>query len=145
MGNGTGKTVVGLDIEPGYVAAVEASVGRPAVERAALAPLAPGVVRDGEVVDVDTLAIVLRNLFAEHKLGRRVRIGVANQRIVMRMIDLPPLELTQGDRLRGSLPGLRSTSRCHSSRRYSSITRSASCTPARDRAPASSWSRLGAT
>lgn len=91
MGNGTGKTVVGLDIEPGYVAAVQASVGRPAVERAALAPLAPGVVRDGEVVDVDTLAIVLRNLFAEHKLGRRVRIGVANQRIVMRMIDLPPL------------------------------------------------------
>ena len=63
-----------------------------AVERAAAAPLAPGVVRDGEVVDVETLAAVLRNLFAEHKLGRRVRIGVANQRIVMRTVDLPPLE-----------------------------------------------------
>jgi len=91
MGYSTNKTVVGLDIEPGYVAAVEASSGRVAVERAAYAPLAPGVVRDGEVVDVDTLAGVLRELFAEHKLGKRVRLGVANQRIVMRTVDLPPL------------------------------------------------------
>ena len=85
------KTVVGLDIEPGYVTAVQATAGRVAVERAAYAPLAPGVVRDGEVVDVDTLAEVLRNMFDEHKLGKRVRVGVANQRIVMRTIDLPPL------------------------------------------------------
>ena len=91
MGYATNKTVVGLDIEPGYVAAVQASTGRVAVERAAYAPLAPGVVRDGEVVDVETLAGVLRDLFAKHKLGKRVRIGVANQRIVMRTIDLPPL------------------------------------------------------
>ncbi len=86
------KTVVGLDIEPGYVAAVQASSGRVAVERAAYAPLAPGVVRDGEVVDVETLAAVLRDMFAEHKLAKRVRLGVANQRIVMRTIDLPPLK-----------------------------------------------------
>jgi type IV pilus assembly protein PilM len=85
------KTVVGLDIEPGYVAAVQATTDQVAVERAAFAPLAPGVVRDGEVVDVDTLAGVLKDLFAEHKLAKRVRIGVANQRIVMRTIDLPPL------------------------------------------------------
>jgi type IV pilus assembly protein PilM len=85
------KTVVGLDIEPGYVAAVQATADRVAVERAAFAPLAPGVVRDGEVVDIDTLAGVLRDLFAEHKFAKRVRVGVANQRIVMRTIDLPPL------------------------------------------------------
>jgi type IV pilus assembly protein PilM len=85
------KTVVGLDIEPGYVTAVQTASGRVAVDRAAYAPLAPGVVRDGEVVDVDTLAEVLRKLFDEHKLAKRVRIGVANQRIVMRTIDLPPL------------------------------------------------------
>jgi type IV pilus assembly protein PilM len=85
------KTVVGLDIEPGYVAAVQATAGRMAVERAAYAPLPPGVVKDGEVVDVDTLAGVLRDLFSEHKLGKRVRLGVANQRIVMRTIDLPPI------------------------------------------------------
>jgi type IV pilus assembly protein PilM len=91
MGISAGKSIIGLDIEPGYVAAVETSSGGVAVERAAHAQLAPGVVRDGEVVDVDTLAEVLRALFAEHKLGHRVRLGVANQRIVMRMLDLPPL------------------------------------------------------
>jgi type IV pilus assembly protein PilM len=91
MGYAPNKAVVGLDIEPGYVAAVQATPGRMAVERAAYAPLAPGVVRDGEVVDVDTLAQVLRDMFAQHKLAKRVRLGVANQRIVMRTIDLPPL------------------------------------------------------
>jgi type IV pilus assembly protein PilM len=87
-----GKAIVGLDIEPGYVAAVETAQGSNAVERAAAVSLAPGVVRDGEVVDVDTLADVLKTMFAENKLSRRVRIGVANQRIVMRMLDLPPLQ-----------------------------------------------------
>ena len=90
MGRSNAKNVVGLDIQPGYVAAVQTRSGV-AVERAACAPLAPGVVRDGEIVDVDTLAEVLRVLFAEHKLGKRIRLGVANQRIVMRTLDLPPL------------------------------------------------------
>jgi type IV pilus assembly protein PilM len=84
--------VIGLDIEPGYVAAVEARGDELAVERAAGVPLAPGVVRDGEVADVEMLAAALQQLFSEHKLGRRVRIGVANQRIVMRTLDLPPLK-----------------------------------------------------
>jgi type IV pilus assembly protein PilM len=42
-------------------------------------------------VDVEALADVLKVMFNEHKLGKRVRVGVANQQIVMRMIDLPPL------------------------------------------------------
>ncbi len=90
MGRSTAKNVVGLDIQPGYVAAVQTRNGV-AVERAATAPLAPGVVRDGEIVDAETLSSVLRDLFAEHKLAKRVRLGVANQRIVMRTLDLPPL------------------------------------------------------
>jgi type IV pilus assembly protein PilM len=91
MGTGARKNVVGLDIEPGYVAAVEARGGRVAVERAATVELPAGVFQDGEVVDVQTLADVLRKLFAEHHLGKRIRVGVANQRIVMRTLDLPPL------------------------------------------------------
>src|SRR5260370_25781381 len=87
----TGKTIIGLDIEPGYVAAVQTTSGGVTVERAAHAALAPGVVREGEVADIDALADVLRKLFADHKLGHRVRLGVANQRIVMRTVDLPPL------------------------------------------------------
>jgi type IV pilus assembly protein PilM len=92
MGYASAKSVVGLDIEPGYVTAVEARGGQVTVERAATAKLAPGVVRDGEVVDPDALADVLKKLFSDNKLSKRVRVGVANQRIVMRTVDLPPLE-----------------------------------------------------
>jgi type IV pilus assembly protein PilM len=85
------RNLVGLDIEPGYVTAVQCSGGRVAVERAAMAALPPGAVHDGEVADVESLADALRELFAQHKLPKRVRLGVANQRIVMRTLDLPPL------------------------------------------------------
>lgn len=86
-----GKNSVGLDVQPGYAAAVESKSGV-AIDRAGVVALPPGVVREGEVSDPETLADALREMFAEHKLGRRVRIGVANQRIVMRMLDLPPLQ-----------------------------------------------------
>jgi type IV pilus assembly protein PilM len=89
----SGRKVVGLEVEPTQLAAAEASVnGRLSVERAAVAPLAPGLVRDGEVTDPDGLAEALKGFFADNKLPKRVRVGVANQRIVVRVIDLPPLE-----------------------------------------------------
>ncbi len=90
MGGRSGKSLIGLDIEPGYVAAVQ-TAGSPSIERAAVAQLPPAVVTDGDVVDIESLAQVLRDMFAEHKFGKRVRIGVANQRIVVRSMDLPPL------------------------------------------------------
>jgi type IV pilus assembly protein PilM len=85
------KKLVGLDIQPGCLAAVETHGERPAIERAAVATLGPDVVREGEVTDREALASALREMFREHNLPRRVRLGVANQRIVMRTIDLPPL------------------------------------------------------
>jgi type IV pilus assembly protein PilM len=88
----SGRTVVGLDVEPGLLAAAEVRMnGAVAVERAATAILDPGVVRDGEVADPGSLAEALKAFFSEHKLGRRVRVGVANQRIVMRTLDLPKI------------------------------------------------------
>ena len=94
-----GRVVTGLDIEPGAVRAVQARVdgGRLVVERSASAALEPGIVRDGEVVEPEALGAVLRDLFAEHKLDKRVRIGVANQRVVVRHLLLPPI--TDGKQL----------------------------------------------
>lgn len=89
----TKRPVVGLDIEPGAIAAaMVAPGGALTMTQTASAPLAPNVVRDGEVADVETLAEALKALFHDHKLDRRVRIGVANQRIVVRTLDLPPVE-----------------------------------------------------
>jgi type IV pilus assembly protein PilM len=88
------KPVTGLDIEPGAVTAARVSVnGHITVEQAATAPLAPNVVRDGDVTDVAAVADALRELWAANKgLPKDVRVGAANARIVMRVMDLPPLE-----------------------------------------------------
>jgi type IV pilus assembly protein PilM len=88
------KTIVGLDIEPGSIAAVQvATADGLAVERAAVADLDPHVVRDGEVADGEALTAALRAMWSQNSwLDRKVRIGVANARIVVRVMDLPPLE-----------------------------------------------------
>src|SRR4029077_13956984 len=39
----------------------------------------------------DALSEGLRELFADSRLSKRVRIGVANQRVVMRTLELPPV------------------------------------------------------
>jgi type IV pilus assembly protein PilM len=86
------NTVVGLDIDPAHLAAAEVHVnGSVSVTRAAVAPLKPGVLRDGELSDPSALTAALKALWAEHKLPDRVRVGIANQRIVVRTLDLPPL------------------------------------------------------
>jgi type IV pilus assembly protein PilM len=85
--------VVGLDLDPGHIAAAEVTVnGSLSLKRGAVAPLRPGILRDGEVADVPALAEALKAFFAEHDLPTRVRVGIANQRIVVRTLDLPPLE-----------------------------------------------------
>ena len=84
--------VVGLDLDPSHIAAVELVPGpEMAIRRSALARLRPGIVRDGEVVEPEALTEALRELFETHELPTRVRIGVANQRIVVRTMDLEPL------------------------------------------------------
>jgi type IV pilus assembly protein PilM len=84
--------IVGLDLDPGHIAAAEVHVnGSLTLTRGAVAPLRPGVLRDGEVADVPALAEALKTLFAEHGLSTRVRLGIANQRIVVRTLDLPVL------------------------------------------------------
>jgi type IV pilus assembly protein PilM len=84
--------IVGLDIEPGLVAAVKARVnGSILAERAAAQPLDADTVREGEVVDIEALTEALREMFSTGGLGKRVRVGIANQRTVMRTLDLPPV------------------------------------------------------
>jgi type IV pilus assembly protein PilM len=85
--------IVGLEIEPAAIHAAAVSVnGQVEIRQAAVRPLEVGVVRDGEVHDVDSLAESLRELYREHKgLGKKVRIGVANQKIVVRILELPPI------------------------------------------------------
>jgi type IV pilus assembly protein PilM len=85
--------VVGLDIEAGSIAATEVGGnGSAQLTASAIGPLAPGAFYEGEVVDPDRLAEALKSLFAEHKLAKQVRLGIGNQRVVVRMMRLPVIE-----------------------------------------------------
>ncbi len=87
-----GSTLVGLDIQPGYVSAVQVRVnGSILVQRAAGAPLPPDTVREGEVIDEQALAETLREMFRDSHLDKRVRVGIANQRTVLRTLEMPPI------------------------------------------------------
>ena len=87
--NFSGGTV-GLDIDGRYLAAAQVESGR--VVRGASLELPDGLVRDGEVVDRDGLAEALKNFVAEAGLPKSVRLGVANQQIVVRVVELPRIE-----------------------------------------------------
>ena len=85
--------VVGLELEAGSVAAAEVQVnGSARLGGWATAPLAPEAFHDGEVTDPESVAQVLRDLFAENGLGKKVRLGIANQRVVVRNLRLPAIE-----------------------------------------------------
>jgi type IV pilus assembly protein PilM len=87
-----GRHVVGLDIGTSGVRAAELTLGKSAttLERFGQVALPPGAVRDGEVVDIDAVAGALRQLWSQAKFGsRKVIVGVANQKVVVRQVDLP--------------------------------------------------------
>ncbi len=87
------KSVVGLEIEAGSVAAAEVRVGGShQLTKTAIAALPDGAFHDGEVVDSDAVADTLRALFAENKLSKRVRLGISNQRVVVRTMRLPAID-----------------------------------------------------
>jgi type IV pilus assembly protein PilM len=86
-------SLVGLEIEADSIAAAEIITnGTARLTATAIVPLPPGAFHDGEVADPTALADSLRALFSEHKLSRRVRLGVANQRVVVRTLRLPAIE-----------------------------------------------------
>ena len=87
------KSVVGLDLEAGSIAAAEVGAdGSRRVSQVAIAPLGGGVIKEGEVAEPEALSAALRSLFAEHKLSKSVRLGVANQRVSVRSFRLPLIE-----------------------------------------------------
>ncbi len=85
--------VVGIELEAGSIAASEVHVnGAASVTAAAVQTLPAGAFEDGEVRDPGTVTEALRELFQENRLSPRVRLGIANQRVVVRTIRLPAID-----------------------------------------------------
>ena len=81
---------VGLDLDGAYVAAAQAGDGQ--VARVVSAEVPPGLVADGEVTDAPALGQFLKEFFKANDLPRHVRLGVANQQIVVRSLELPKID-----------------------------------------------------
>jgi type IV pilus assembly protein PilM len=90
LSKNSNRGTVGLDLDGAYIAAVQTSAD--GVSRAASTELAPGVISDGEVTDVTALSEALRDFFKTHGLPKRVRLGIANQQIVVRQMEIPKIE-----------------------------------------------------
>lgn len=95
------RSAIGLDIGTSGLRAAEVSFGRHGItlERFGQVGLPPGAVRDGEVMDPTLLVEAIKELWGATRLSsKRVILGVANQRVVVRNVELPwlpPLELKQ--------------------------------------------------
>jgi Tfp pilus assembly PilM family ATPase len=81
---------IGLDIDGRYLAAAQVTGGR--VTRCASQNLPEGLIRDGEVTDPEALGQHLKSFASAAGLPRNVRLGVANQQIVVRVVELPRIE-----------------------------------------------------
>jgi type IV pilus assembly protein PilM len=81
---------VGLDIDGRFLAAAQVRDGK--LTSVASAELPAGVLADGEVADRAALTAALKDFITANKLPRRVQIGVSNQQIVVRVLDLPRID-----------------------------------------------------
>ena len=97
------RSAIGLDIGTSGVRAAELSFGKGHVtlEKFGQVALPQGAVRDGEVVDPDAVAEAIKQLWSHTKFSsKKVVIGVANQKVIVRQVDLPWMP---ADELRKSL------------------------------------------
>ncbi|GIG35113.1 type IV pilus assembly protein PilM [Cellulomonas pakistanensis] len=102
--------MIGLDIGTTQVRAAEVEImsgrggrpARPTLVRAGAVQLPFGAVRDGEVAEPSTVGTAIKQLWAQQKFGSKdVVIGVGNQRVIVRELDLPAMPLPE---LKASLP-----------------------------------------
>src|SRR2546423_9566661 len=88
-------TVIGLDIGTSAVRASEVLVSKspPVLQRFGQIALPPGAVRDGEIQDAGLVGDALAQLWKQAGFkSRKVVVGVANQRVIVRQIDLPYMD-----------------------------------------------------
>ena len=85
-------SIIGLDIGTSAVRAAQLNVGRGSTKVEALGQvrLPQTAVRDGEIADTDAVADALRALWSDWGFkGKKVALGLANQQVVVRQVDLP--------------------------------------------------------
>jgi type IV pilus assembly protein PilM len=90
LANRSARASVGLDLDGSYLSAVAIAGG--IIQKAASVDMPAGLLRDGEVEDVHGVSQLLKEFMKEHAFGKNVWLGVANQQIAVRSLDIPPIE-----------------------------------------------------
>lgn len=86
---------VGLDLGRSSITAVRVrhQTGGSVLVSAAMDRMPDGLIQEGEVKDVDGLAETIRTFWKNYRLkGRKVNLGLANQKIVVRTLEFPVLD-----------------------------------------------------
>jgi type IV pilus assembly protein PilM len=86
---------VGIDLEQLSIAAAQVSGSRQGrtLTHAAVQSLPPGLMFEGEVVDVEGLGAELKTFWkASGFSGKRFSLGIANQKIVVRTMEFPAMD-----------------------------------------------------
>jgi type IV pilus assembly protein PilM len=92
---GSKSAAIGLDIGTDHIRAAQLKPAGSSLALTAydLIAVPLGSVVDGEIVDVEAVASAIRELWRKAGMaGKDVAIGVANQKVVVRLIDLPFME-----------------------------------------------------
>lgn len=106
------NSVIGLDIGTSAVRAAELDLRRnpPTLVRFGQVMLPPGAVRDGEILDELAVGEKLAELWKRAGFkSKRVAVGVSNQRVIVRQVEMPWME--ESDLAQGSRSRSRTTSR----------------------------------
>lgn len=99
ISGGATSAAVGLDIGTDHIrlAQLKPSGSSFALQRYGVVGIPMGSVVEGEVVDADAVGAAIRDLMRSTGLrpGGNVAVGVSNQKVVVRLIDLPYMEAAE--------------------------------------------------
>ena len=91
----SGSGSIGLDIDRGAIKAVQLAEagGGYVLRHVGYHRLPPGVIVEGEVADPELLGAEIKEFWSSHSFkGKSVVLGVANQRVIVRLLNFPRME-----------------------------------------------------
>lgn len=91
----SGSGSIGLDIDRGAIKAVQLaeSGGGYVLRHVGYHRLPPGAIFEGEVADPELLGAEIKEFWSAHSFkGKSVILGVANQRVIVRLLNFPRME-----------------------------------------------------
>ncbi len=94
-GFGRGSQAIGMDVDRGALKAVQLSRsgGNYTLRHVGYHRLPPGTIIEGEVTDPDLLGAEIKEFWSSHSFkGKSVVLGVANQRVIVRLLNFPRMQ-----------------------------------------------------